>query len=532
MSRRWAWAFVWIALLGLGIRCFRLDLRPMHNDEAVNAIRQAAAWKQEPYRYHPGEHHGPTLYYFSLVTIRLLGVQSFGELDEATLRLTPALAGTVLIPLLWPLRSVIGGAAVGMAALFTALSPALVFYSRNFIHEMLLALFTWILGLAVWHYVKSRKAIWLMLAGAALGLMHATKETFVFPVAALGVAILGVAYWEGGVGAWTRLRRAVALNHLVLGLAVALAVSVTFYTSFFSHWRGPLDALWAYLPWTQRALGDSPHIHPWYFYLERLLGYQRPRGPWWSEATILLWAAVAAVAAIRGTGLHDLPRRWLRGLLLYAAALTLIYTAIPYKTPWCLVGFWHGFVLLAGVGCAVAWRWLAHPGARVVHVALSAATALHLGWQCVQANFVRYADWRNPYVYAQTVPDLLRMVERVQELARVHPEGLRMPVQVSAPRHEYWPLPWYWRTFERIGWYDHFPATVFAPVIVAAAEWDVRWDDRSNRRWLMAGLYEIRPRVFLELYVEVELWKQWLAQRNLAASAGPDASHDSARRQE
>jgi len=41
----------------------------------------------------------------------------------------------------------------------------------------------------------------------------------------------------------------------------------------------------------------------------------------------------------------------------------------------------------------------------------------------------------------------------------------------------------------------------------------VRWDERSDRRWLMTGLYELRPRVFLELYVELELWKRWLAER-------------------
>jgi len=64
-----------------------------------------------------------------------------------------------------------------------------------------------------------------------------------------------------------------------------------------------------------------------------------------------------------------------------------------------------------------------------------------------------------------------------------------------------------------VGWYDRFPDAPWAPVVVAAAEWNVRWDERSDRRWLMTGLYELRPRVFLELYVELELWKRWLAER-------------------
>jgi len=30
--------------------------------------------------------------------------------------------------------------------------------------------------------------------------------------------------------------------------------------------------------------------------------------------------------------------------------------AAAYKTPWCLLGFYHGMVLLAGVGVALLWR--------------------------------------------------------------------------------------------------------------------------------------------------------------------------------
>lgn len=522
MSRGWAWAFVLVALLGLGIRCVRLDLRPMHNDEAVNAIRQAAAWGPEPYRYDPGEHHGPTLYFFSLVPIRLRGIASFAELDEATLRLTPALAGVALILLAWPLRTAMGRTAILVAALLTALSPALVYYSRNFIHEMLLACFTLLLGLAVWEYYRTRKLSWVILAGLALGLMHATKETFVFPSAALALAVMGTVRWETGPEGLRRCLASLPWGHLWVGLGGAVLVSVVFYTSFFTHARGPLDSILSYIPWTQRAMGDSPHIHPWYFYLERLLWFQRPRGPLWTEGVILLLALVAMGAAIRGHGLGDIQRPWLRGLTVYTLSLTFMYSLIPYKTPWCLVGFWHGFILLAGLGAALLWHWFVHPVARIALVILGTAAAVHLGWQSIQASFFRHSDWRNPYVYAQTVPDILRMVERVKDLATVHPDGYGMLIQVAVPRHEYWPLPWYWRQFQRIGWYDAFPETVVAPVVVAAAEWDVRWDDRSHRRWLMAGLYEIRPRVFLELYVELELWKRWLAQRSRSEEApGP-----------
>ena len=82
--------------------------------------------------------------------------------------------------------------------------------------------------------------------------------------------------------------------------------------------------------------------------------------------------------------------------------MAVIYASIPYKTPWCVLGFLHGFILLAGVGAS---RLLAVPSARVGKAlvgALLGAAVIHLGW-LAWAGSVRFAsDPRNPYVYAHT----------------------------------------------------------------------------------------------------------------------------------
>ena len=43
---------------------------------------------------------------------------------------------------------------------------------------------------------------------------------------------------------------------------------------------------------------------------------------------------------------------FVRFLALYTFALAAAYSLIAYKTPWCLLSFWHGMILLAGVGAA------------------------------------------------------------------------------------------------------------------------------------------------------------------------------------
>ena len=66
----------------------------------------------------------------------------------------------------------------------------MVFYSRYFIHEMPLVFFIALTLGAAWRYAQSRSAHWAALTGAGLGLMFATKETFVLTVPAMGLAAI------------------------------------------------------------------------------------------------------------------------------------------------------------------------------------------------------------------------------------------------------------------------------------------------------------------------------------------------------
>jgi predicted membrane-bound mannosyltransferase len=299
--------------------------------------------------------------------------------------------------------------------------------------------------------------------------------------------------------------RARCWRHAALALAAAGVVWLLFFSSFFTNWSGLLDSFRTYLPWLKRAGGASPHIHPWYFYLERLAWFQPPRSPVWSEGLILVLAAVGAGVSLLGkkSALH-------RFLAVYTLALTAIYSVISYKTPWCLLSFWQGMILLAGVGAAAVLDAIRARWGRITTGALLAALTAQLAWQAWRGSFVFFADRRNPYVYAQTVPHLLKLVERVEAVADAAPTGRETVVQVVAPDHDYGPLPWYLRRFQHVGWYDQLPDDLVAPIVVVAARLDARLDEKSDRRWLMVGLFEQRPGVFLELYVEKDLWMRFV----------------------
>ena len=504
---------VLLAGVALVVWSLSLDRRPMHNDEGVNGIKFGKLWEHGGYKYDPNEHHGPSIYYATLALSRLTGApKDFDQFSESRLRFTTVVFGVGLILLLPLVADGLGRKATVWAALFISVSPAMVFYSRYYIHEALLVFFTFLALGAGWRYWRSRKLGWALLAGAGVGLMHATKETFVISLAAAALALGLNQLWNRWVDAAAppAYPHRLSIKHLAAAVAVWLGVALLLFTSLFTNAAGLLDSVSTYLPWLNRAGGDSPHIHPWHFYLHRLLFFHAAKGPVWSEVFIFALAAVGARVAFVRHGLGDASASFVRFLAFFVFALTAAYSLISYKTPWCLMGFWQGMLLLAGVGAAWLIRRARQRVARLALDVLLLVGAGHLAWQAWQANTTYAADRSSPYVYAQTSPDLLNLVRKVEALAQLHPEGNQMLVKVIVPDGDFWPLPWYLRNLKKIGWWEQVPADPYAPVMIVSAQLRAALDEKKTH--LMIGYFQIRPQVFLELYVDVKLWQAWLAK--------------------
>jgi hypothetical protein len=57
------------------------------------------------------------------------------------------------------------------------------------------------------------------------------------------------------------------------------------------------------------------------------------------------------------------------------------------------------------------------------------------------------------------------------------------------------------------------PEDPYAALMVVSAQFQAELDEKSGKKWLMVGLFEHRPRVFFELYVAFDRWKQYLESR-------------------
>jgi uncharacterized protein (TIGR03663 family) len=521
MNRKaFAAAFLGTIVFSLILRVPRLDLRPMHHDEANQAVKFGRLLEEGDYRYDREDHHGPSLYYLSLPFAWIRGEASLAELDEITLRWVPVVFGSALLLLLLPVRRELGSEALLLAASFAAASPVLVFFNRFYIQESLLVFF--ILGTLAsgWRFLKTPNTTWAVFFGFFAGMAYATKETSLIAFAALagGWALNRFVFREERERAAEVLRPSPA--HLTLCAGSALAVIVVLFSSFFRHLRGPVDSVLSFGTYFARAGDPGWHAHPWYYYIKMLAFSRYGNGPVWTEGAVLLLAGVGAAAAFgagkRGSwALGPETRTFLRLVAFYTLLSTLAYSLIRYKTPWNLLPFYLGMVILAGGGAAFLLRAARKRWLRALVITILVMGLGHLVFQSRRANFQYQADPRNPYVYAHTSTDFLRLVQRVHDVSSLHEEGRALLVKVVADPYMTWPLPWYLRDFPNVGyWQEASEAGGFGgvPLVVASPDQMDALAPLLGDRF-QVEFYGLRPEVPIALCIESDLWEAFLEIR-------------------
>ncbi len=531
--------FLGAILLAAALRFPSLASRPMHADEAIHADKFGTLLEGGGYAYDPAEYHGPTLYYLTLLPAWLQGARRYVEIDELTLRSVPAVLGVALVAAHFGARTFLGTTGAAIAALLAAISPAMVFYSRYYIHEVPLVFFSFGTLLATCGYLRRPGAALALLAGGCAGLMLATKETA--PLA-LGSMVLALALTDVA-DRWRAesllpIRSVVRGRDALLALVATIFVSSALFSHFLRHPTGIVDSLRSYGIYLDRASAASWHVHPWDYYLRLLLHFPARGTPVWTEALILLLAAAGCAAgwlakgSARADSLLGADSRVLRFLGFYTFLLLIVYSAIPYKTPWCLLGFLHGMILLAGAGAVFLVRAFRGVALKAVVCAFLIAAATHLGWQAFAGSFRFAADPRNPYVYGHTARDVFLIAARLKELARAHPDGSSMPIQIVS-RENLWPLPWYLRGLSGVAWWNGVSEEArSAPVILVTPDMEPALVRKlydlppPGERELYVSIFErpveLRPRVELRGYAARTLWDDFRRLEAASpASPGP-----------
>lgn len=315
---------------------------------------------------------------------------------------------------------------------------------------------------------------------------------------------------------------------LALATLAAVVVAAVFYSSFGTHPAGLRDAFATYTIAADRAAAGAGHEKPWWYYL-RLLGWHREGGLVWNQLPFTALALCGAALAVLlhrthknamwhsaeppEPGGNDAPsasadpaaacattdetrtaqpaptQNLLIATLLYTVLLATALSAIPYKTPWHIIHLVPGLALLAGSALAAlaqGFSSFAAPDAVVspsrparsqtqprfrlilsplLAALIFAAVAYSVYAQTRLAVFLRPADARNPYAYVHSSPD----VKKFRTLAEAALAGRPANAIVRVISEEYWPLPWYFRGLENVGYWAAPPENCDAALVIASA---------------------------------------------------------------
>lgn len=452
----------------------------------MNGVFLARLFNQGAYQYDPSNYHGPTLYYFSLVTTSLFGLSGFA------IRLTTALFGVGTIWLLLALRKHLGSTGSLAAATFLALSPGAVYLSRYFIHESLFLFFTLGLVVTALYFSETSRVAYLALAAGSAGLLFATKETAFISAAVLGLAFLFVRLyggWRRGDDLTRKARPERVGFYALASVAVFAIVFVLFYSSLFTHFQGVADAFRAFEFWART--GAEQHVRPWYRYLEWLVIEETP---------LVVLGATGVAAAILKATIFKAVDRFALFAALWVMGIITAYSLVPYKTSWLTLNFIVPLAIIAGYGVNKI-----HERSAKLAVLVLILSASLSAWRMISLNFFRYDDAAYAYVYAHTEREMLDLVKEIERQAAQQGTASETTVAVISP--DYWPLPWYLRDYKRVGYYGRIVATDDA-LVIGSAEQEPGLETSLAGRYELVSHYSLRPGITLALYARKDLYQR------------------------
>jgi uncharacterized protein (TIGR03663 family) len=499
--------FILAIIIAAWFRFNQIGIKPFHHDEGVNAYFLMNLADHGAYKYDPTNYHGPTLYYFAYIAMRALG-----ETDLA-LRFTPALFGVLTVTMVWLLRKRLGPIGTPAAALFLALSPGPVYFSRDFIHEMSFGCFSLGIVVAALRYFETKRFLWLALMSVSAGLMFATKETAIITAVVLVIALICAAIWDIA-------RKLIRENQLTPAALVrnlrresaGVMPSLDHYSSIFTHRQGVTDAVRSVLMWSERS--GNEHVKSFWYYIGILLKLELP---------LLAGSLLAGIFILwRGTRFWLFAGAWTLGM-------TLGYSIIGYKTPWLMISFLVPMALVTGYAVERLYRILPLTSLKLLW-ALAVVTALifcgQLSWR---VNFEKHDDNSNGsgyftsigrklelkpyvdglygYVYAQTDRDFLGLIQTIKDETARLPSRNHTGIYVASP--DYWPMPWYLRDFDQVAYSGTLPANLGEPPRISQAIVIAEESQRSALERMpgwreLPQSFSLRPAVRLIVFVRDE----------------------------
>ena len=471
----------------------------MHGDEAINAYKISDLIKTGKFDYDPNDHHGPVLFYLGYLISIIFSLSTINSFDEIFLRSIISFASIFIMVAIYPLRRFLEKEIFYTSLIILCISPTLFYFSRYFIHETLMLLFSISTIVFGFKYFKSRKIIWLNISSVSIGLMLSTKETWPIFILAMLISSFIIIKQD-------QLKLNLSAKKSLRAFAIIFLTCFLFYSDFLRDIKNSTDFFSSFKIYLERGSFEQIHNHPWYYYLKIFYPFDN-----WShigEGILFLIFIFSYLLLIKNN-----KSIILRFLFWYTVVLLILFSAIPYKTPWNMISIIPGMIIVSSATIFFTFKKLKQPKLRFIfHFFIFSLLAL----QTYSYNWKNESHFTNPYVYAHPTRDVFEISKMFNEIFRFNHENINLNIFVIAKKHDYWPLPWYLRSFKNVGYWDNIPKSIkSASIILASPDFEDDLIDRfymnnaSGESILLIPLFEtnlyLRPELQINGYIRKDI---------------------------
>lgn len=245
--------FALIIAISFVFRLYQIDIRPLHNDEAVNHLFLGDISRLGYYPYSHLNYHGPFYFYITFFLVSIFGDSELG------LRLSSILMGVGLASLPLMLRGQLGWKFVYVSSVLLSISTSLFFFSRYAIHETSFVFLAVLLFFSLHLWLEHKNKKYFYIAVVSLAFFIATKETFIITIAVLGFCIL-VSYYN-------RIKEFFPGRVDVYWcIGILVFILIILFSGFFLNIYGIKEMFLAVPQWVGRNSSDTGHFKPWGYY--------------------------------------------------------------------------------------------------------------------------------------------------------------------------------------------------------------------------------------------------------------------------
>ncbi len=310
------------------LRTYDLEFRPLHSDEGVNFYFIKKTLENWIYPYSHKNYHGPAFFYLSSFFVSVLG-ESIAALRSSSVICSLFLVFSPII-----LFKRLEGRTIFLMSLVLVLSPSLVFFSRYAICESFFVLLSFLISLLIINFIYTKKNYYLYLISFLGGVLISIKETFIISFFSLALASFFEVFFNKNKEEAIFLLKKLFSNLSYIFLVCSITTLLIF-SSFFRSIKEVREGALGVFQWVFRGVSDEGHFKPFYYYI-RLI-YETEPFLLLSILGFIFLFAYLIIEALKNKGDFLKKIKLAPGLIFfgsYSFFIFLVYSFIPYKTPW------------------------------------------------------------------------------------------------------------------------------------------------------------------------------------------------------